>query len=201
MYGVRFRRDKPISSITNCRIRNSTYIGVFVDITSIARITLTNNDISGDPADRYNIMNVGGEKCVLMVDGSRLPTDPYYLVPSNVARTVSHEMNQLEEKHGLEYVLIHQKAMKRAGFDICIPTCEACQVPEPSDVKYSKCSGCQGVVYCSKECQLTHWQEYKITCGVKLKADGPVIPLCEACKTPESVGFKYLSCGKCLDVV
>lgn len=48
-----------------------------------------------------------------------------------------------------------------------------CSNTEPEKDTFKKCSKCNWVRYCSRECQVTHWKEdHKNRCGVELtKAD------------------------------
>lgn len=43
--------------------------------------------------------------------------------------------------------------------------CRHCQLGEPQK-KLSKCTGCQQVYYCSKECQRSHWKHHKEACTI-----------------------------------
>ena len=43
--------------------------------------------------------------------------------------------------------------------------CACCQKREPFDgEEFNACSGCQLIVYCSKECQKAHWKDHKEFC-------------------------------------
>jgi hypothetical protein len=45
--------------------------------------------------------------------------------------------------------------------------CACCSKKQQQGVKLSQCSGCKQVLYCSRECQLSHWKEHKLVCKKK----------------------------------
>ena len=42
--------------------------------------------------------------------------------------------------------------------------CVKCQKIEQCGKPFARCSGCQLVRYCSKDCQKQHWKEHKALC-------------------------------------
>lgn len=58
------------------------------------------------------------------------------------------------------------------------------------------CSACQSAIYCSKECQLQHWNDHKKHCELKREqrcCDGCGILEC----SPLMNHWKFLRCGRC----
>lgn len=47
-----------------------------------------------------------------------------------------------------------------------IPTCSKCGILEGGKKKLSRCGRCQGVTYCSRECQVADWTQHKLVCKI-----------------------------------
>merc|ERR1739848_318675 len=48
--------------------------------------------------------------------------------------------------------------------------CDFCSKDPPPGSKFSRCSSCQSVRYCSRECQKKHWKTHKVDCKKKRAA-------------------------------
>lgn len=47
-----------------------------------------------------------------------------------------------------------------------ILTCAKCGILEGGKTKLSRCGRCQGVTYCSRECQVADWTQHKLVCKI-----------------------------------
>ena len=58
------------------------------------------------------------------------------------------------------------------------PTCELNRLDKSTgQVKFKKCSRCHAVIYCSRECQVTHYPEHKTYCRELVRVEDAASPV------------------------
>lgn len=73
-------------------------------------------------------------------------------------------------------IMSMQGTIQRISNNICASPCAVCKAKSTK-----RCGKCQGPLYCSKECQLSHWKEHKKTCG-KVPTRHPGEFVCTGCR-------------------
>lgn len=165
--GVYICSGKVKVSAVNVEVTKSTMIGFFVTFFATGDVAVTNCRFHNNVVDFDNSPK---QACTVTVDGA------VYHERSDAARILYPEMFtmsmadkyktncELQQVMRERGTLPQQRVLKKIiGLQI---KCANCSNVEGADDKFRSCSRCKHVGYCSKDCQLAHWEEHKKTCGL-----------------------------------
>jgi hypothetical protein len=163
--GIGFTLGKTKAEVIYSTFTNNERGAVLVGDMCVGEVTLSDNMFfDNGPADVCNCSN--NDKCKVAVDGSVLLKNGENR-SSEIARQQFQSNLMSNKKEEANKVLSLQRTFKTVGLVELAPQCNKCQLKEPNDKKFSKCGRCQGVVYCSKDCQQSDWADHKIVCRTK----------------------------------
>jgi hypothetical protein len=161
-YGIFFGVGEIRTEVTDSRITNNLECGIMITDLCLGSIALTNNTITMNRGV-HDVANSSVD-CSVVVDGNNFPVNNLFTESqkrANYSRLLSTRANNSTQ------LLNTQRAFKAVGIVELAPQCNRCNVDEPKDKKFLKCGRCEGVVYCSKDCQKNDWTEHKVVCKFK----------------------------------
>ena len=114
-------------------------------------MTFLNNVIKDNKLNQLE--NFSGSKCSVVVDGESVAGPS---IDPQIEKAVLDEFATSAAASGGVSSVAYTRSRQRAGVATSTLLCAACgQAEDPSVKQFQKCSRCQNVVYCSKDCQVT----------------------------------------------
>lgn len=150
----------------NSQAFNNAFHGLHLCTTLNGSVTVDNCTFTGNRGV-VNVVKMCGPDCAVTIDGVLQPLqfnrDTFERVRVDQMKLAQEN---LETNRSCRASLQLRRAEKLIGRnrldDLC---CLNCNTPEPIDAKFKACGKCNEVIYCSRECQVTHWKEHKKECG------------------------------------
>jgi hypothetical protein len=158
--GIHFCIGKYKAEINNC-ILIENFCGIFIGHLALGNISCNTNRMSTNCLE--DLLNDNEIGCNVVLDGNPFPrngTTSVNGIKAIQTQLISYTKNYARTAIHLQRTL---KAVGSTEHSLC---CNKCKVKESEDKKFLKCGRCEGVVYCSKECQKNDWAEHKAVCKV-----------------------------------
>ena len=157
-------------TLVNSHAFNNEFHGLHLGASLNGSVTV-NNCTFRDNRGVMNLVKMCGPECPVTIDGvlqplgfnddtmRRVMVDLKRLAESDVAQNGKYRVSLAKRRATKK---AHNNRFASLYADI---SCLNCKKPEPKEVKFKACGKCNEVVYCSRECQVTHWKEHKKECG------------------------------------
>lgn len=157
--GLSVKEGKVDATMSDCTVSQCQHSCVFVCFTAIGHVTCTNCNLQAmRPEPTALCCNMSGYLCEVVVNGVLQRDEKGYA--STVKKCVAGwDMDKIEQ-----LPLQERRMMKKVIAEAGLVRCANCHEVEPMEEKFKTCGKCKNVCYCSRLCQLAHWQQHKKEC-------------------------------------